>query len=137
MDTDVTVARLRLFALAPREEQVTTIAALRAAEADVRNTMSLGFGGIAAAFLVALVVPSSPIRNEGMIHTVPEWIIVLSTSVVLALIVLAALAPAMVLSARDAVRQERAVIWLRAFEDELARCHRQRGRAARKWQRAH
>jgi len=136
-DTDVTVDRLRLFAVAPHAEHVTTIATLRAAAADESNTMSLGFGGIAAAFLIALAVPASPLLGGRTIDTIPEWIILLSTSVVLAGIVLAALAPAMILSARDAARRERAVIWLRAFEDELARYHRQRGRAARQWQRTH
>lgn len=135
-DTNVTVERLQLFAQATYEEQVRTIATLRAAAADESDTTSLSYGGIAAAFLIALAVPASPLLG-GRVATVLEWIILVAISVALALIVLAALSPAMILSARDLVRRERALVWLRAFEDELARYHRQRGWAARRWKRAH
>ncbi|MGN6221873.1 MAG: hypothetical protein ACTHNQ_20430 [Microbacterium sp.] len=129
--------RLQRFAVAAHEEQVATLAALRAAHADESNSLSLGFGGIAAAFLIALMVPASPVLNGMTLDTIAEWTSLLLVSVGLALVVLAALTPAMFLSARDAARRERATVWLRAFEEELARYHRKRGRAARQWKRAH
>lgn len=136
-DTDVTMERLQLFALDTHQEQVRTIATLRAAAADDSNAISLSFGGIAVAFLIALTVPESPLLGGMTIDTISGWIVLLTMSVVLAVIVLVALVPAMILSARDSAHRERAVIWLRAFEDELARYHRQRGRAARRWKRVH
>ena len=136
-DTDVTMERLQLFALDSHREQVRTIATLRAAAADESNAMSLSFGGIAVAFLIALTVPAPPLLAGVTIDTFSGWIVLLTMSVVLAVTVLVALAPAMILSARDSAHRERAVIWLQAFEDELARYHRQRGRAARRWKRVH
>ena len=134
-DTDVTQARLDAFAVASRMEQVRALAVLRAQAADESAAAKLGLSSVLVATLVVVLAPILAIDIDDRVRENPVAVGIIVAAVVAVLLL--AFAPALIDMARDQARRERAVIWIEAFEDELARQHRLRGRAARRWQKAH
>jgi hypothetical protein len=134
-DLDVTNDRLNAFAAAPRAHQVAVLARLRAQSADVTASTVLTLTSLLLATLLVLAAPLLTVDVDPKVKQNPLLITVLI--VVLTLMLLVAFVPAFIGSARDANRKERAAVWLGAYQDELARRHRLRGREAREWKRTH
>ncbi len=134
-DTEVTRSRLDAFAVAPRAEQVRVLATLRAHAADESDTALRELVGILLATLMAILAPFVALNVDEQLRGNPIFLAVLALAV--GTVLLIAFLPAMIDMARDLNRRERATVWLGAFQDELARRHRLKGRAARRWQRDH
>jgi hypothetical protein len=134
-DSDVSSKRLTDFALADRDVQVAVLARLRTTAADESNTLSLSFTSLLIAILLVIAAPLVTMKVPPAVRE--SWLgqLVMVACTVVLLIV--ALSPVMFFYVMELKRRERAVVWLGAYQDELARRHRLRGREARRWQRAH
>jgi hypothetical protein len=131
MGTDVTGERLDVFANADRTTQLKVLAFLRGRSVD--DTIDLSIFAI----VLAVVIPLSTI---GLPAEIPELTIVgrIVGDLIVALAVVLGVGLSVALPAiRRQERRTRATVWLRAYEDELARRHAQRGRAARRWKATH
>jgi peptidoglycan/LPS O-acetylase OafA/YrhL len=134
-DVDVTTDRLNDFALAGRSVQVDVLAKLRSQSADDSVATQLSIASLVLAIFVVIAAPLITVQPDPALAS--PWWARLILIVALVGVLLVALSPAMWDAAKGHVRRERAVVWLAAYEDELARRHRMRGRAARRWQREH
>ncbi len=134
-DLNVTTGRLNEFALASRSTQVNVLATLRAQSADGSVATQLTIASLVLAIFVVVAAPLITVQPDPALAS--SWWARLILIVTLAGVLLLALSPAMWDAAKGHVKRERAVVWLAAYEDELARRHRLRGAAARRWQRAH
>lgn len=134
-DVDVTTDRLNDFALASRSTQVNVLAKLRAQSADASVTTQLSIASLVLAIFVVIAAPLITVQLDPTLAS--SWWARPILIVALVGVLLLALSPALWDAAKGHVRRERAVVWLAAYEDELARRHRLRGRDARRWQREH
>jgi cation transport ATPase len=134
-DVNVTVERLNDFAVASRSAQVEVLAKLRAQSADDSVTTQLSISSLLLAIFVVIAAPLITVQPDPTLLS--AWWSKLVLTTVLAGVLFLALSPAIWDAAKGHVRRERAVVWVAAYEDELARRHRLRGPAARRWQREH
>jgi uncharacterized membrane protein YbhN (UPF0104 family) len=134
-DVDVTADRLKDFALASRTTQVSVLAKLRAQGADDSVATQLSIASLVLAIFVVIAAPLITVEPDPALTS--SWWARPILTVALVVVLLLALSPALWDAAKGHVRRERAVVWLAAYEDELARRHRLRGPAARRWQREH
>jgi hypothetical protein len=134
-DLEVSRTRLDAFSAASRIEQARALATLRAQAADESAASKLGLLSVLVATLVVILAPIHAIDLDDRVRENPLAVGIIVAVVVVVLLL--AFAPALIDMARDQNRRERARVWLGAFEDELARRHRLRGRAARRWQKEH
>lgn len=134
-DVDVTTDRLNDFALASRSTQVNVLAKLRAQSSDDSVATQLTIASVVLAIFVVIAAPLIAMQPDPALAT--SWWARLILVVALVGVLLLALSPAVWDAAKGHVKRERAVVWLAAYEDELARRHRLRGAAARRWQCEH
>ncbi len=134
-DVNVTVERLNDFAVASRSTQVEVLAKLRARSADDSVAIQLSIASLLLAIFVVIAAPLMTVQPDPTLLSASWSKLVLTAA--LAGVLLLALSPVMWDAAKGHVRRERATVWLAAYEDELARRHRLRGPAARRWQREH
>lgn len=134
-DVDVTTDRLNDFALAGRSTQINVLAKLRAQSADDSVATQLSIASLVLAIFVVIAAPLITVQPDPTLAS--SWWAKPILIVALVGVLLLALSPALWDAAKGHVRRERAVVWLAAYEDELARRHRLRGRDARRWHRAH
>lgn len=134
-DVSVTTDRLNDFALASRSTQARVLAKLRAQSVDDSVTTQLSIASLVLAIFVVIAAPLITVQPDPALAS--SWWARLILMVALIAVLLVALSPALWDAAKGHVRRERAVVWLAAYEDELARRHRLRGPAARRWQREH
>jgi hypothetical protein len=134
-DLDVTSSRLTRFALADREEQVAVLAKLRARSVDDSTTITMGFSSLVIAVFLVIAAPLLTLDIDPVLRR--SWVAALVLTLLIMFLLLILTAPALVVTAREQARRERATVWLAAYEDELARRHRLRGPFARRWQREH
>jgi protein-S-isoprenylcysteine O-methyltransferase Ste14 len=134
-DVDVTSGRLDAFALAPRAEQAVVLARLRAQSADTSGTAVLSLVSLLVAVLLVIAAPLITVEIDPSLQG--NVLFATTTMVALIIVLLVFFIPGIVEAAKDAVRKERAAVWLGAYQDELARRHLLRGRRARRWQRSH
>lgn len=130
-DFDVSPARLAAFARADRDMQVATLAVLRERASDDGNHLAMSFIGIFLAVLIAATITPVVITEPGLWWVSP--VATLAIAVVLLLALLPLLLPAM----HASNRRQQAVVWVAAYEDELARWRTMPGRAGRAWRRVH
>ncbi len=134
-DVDITTDRLNDFALANRSTQVNVLAKLRAQSADDSVATQLTIASVVFAIFVVIAAPLITVQPDPALAT--SWWARLILVVALVGVLLLALSPAIWDAAKGHVERERAVVWLAAYEDELARRHRLRGAVGRRWQREH
>lgn len=134
-DMEVTRTRLDAFANASRMEQAEVLAILRARAADESSAATLGLLSILIATLVVMIGPVITINVDDSLRTNPIFVAALVAVIVIVLLL--AFTPALFDQARYQNRRERAAVWIGAYQDELARRHRLKGRVARRWQRRH
>jgi hypothetical protein len=134
-DVDVTTDRLNDFAFASRSTQAHVLAKLRAQSVDDSVATQLSIASLVLAIFVVIAAPLITVQPDPALAS--SWWARLILIVALLAVLLVALSPALWDAAKGHVRRERAVVWLAAYEDELARRHRLRGPAARRWQREH
>jgi hypothetical protein len=131
-DLDVTLRRVRAFSAADLEVQLQVQAELRRRVNDESNAALFALYGIAIAVVGLFVSPAKGLNLLGL----PIWaslVIGLFLGVVGAAVALPfAIGPVV-----RSLRRERALIWLAAYEDEIARRRGERGLRGRRWRSAH
>lgn len=130
-DLHVSHERLSAFAQADRDMQVATLAVLRERASDDGNHLVMSFAGIFVAVLLAATVTPVVITDAQL-----WWVAPLATLVVGAVLFLALL-PSLLPALRASNRTQQAVVWVAAYEDELARWRSMPGRVGRTWRRSH
>jgi len=125
--SNVTLDNLESFAVAPRGEQVKILAELRKRASDDSHTIELAIVGIAATLIATLVVPDH-VDLSGL-----PLIGALIAGGLLGIVAVLVLIPLLITTAVRSNRREAAMVWLRAYEDELQHWQGLPGRAGRKW----
>ena len=134
-DNRVNTDRVDAFALAPRQEQMTTLAELRSRVKDDSNSVELAVSLALVGALITVVVPLpesiSALQN-------PNWWVAAIVWVLLCLAIGAglfiALLPVLISTMRHSRKRDLAELWLRAYEDELDGRWSRQDRPARRWQ---
>ena len=97
--------------------------------------MSGKAGQAPLAVLLVIAAPLITLEVEPTLRG--SFVFTILAMTALTIVLLAAFIPAIFEAARDASVKERSAVWLGAYQDELARRHRLRGREARRWRRVH
>lgn len=118
-DVDVTPDRLRAFRKAKRRDQLLVLARLRLQIADQSSSLEIALAGLFLGFMALVVAPSS-----GLTFQNGSWAEGLGSGLGLGLGGLIALSPILIPHGIRQGRQERAHVWLAAYEDELNRAIR-------------
>ena len=130
-DSEVTTRRLDLFAAATRDEQVAVLPHLRRRAADDSHTTELTVIGLALTIIATVVLP----QQIDLSDLSPLSGII--AGAIIGFVAIIALVPSLVSSVVHASRRQTALVWVRAYEDELTRQHGRGGIAGRRWRRAH
>lgn len=130
-DFDVSPERLAAFARTDRDMQITTLAVLRERASDDGNHLAMSFTGIFVAVLIAATVTPVVITDAGL------WWVSPIAALVIAVVLLLALLPLLLPAMHASDRRQQAVVWVAAYQDELARWRTMPGRAGRAWRKAH
>ena len=130
-DFDVSPERLAAFAQADRVVQIATLAVLRERAGDDDNHLMMSFAGIFVAVLVAATVAPAVVTDPDL------WWVSPITTFVVGIVLLLALLPSFLPAILASNRRQRAIVWVAAYEDELARWRTMPGRAGRAWRKAH
>jgi len=127
----VSLDRIDAFAELPRDRQLDILTSLRGR--SVEDHLELAMFGILLPIVISVSLSFTKIEPlEG-----PWWvksIIMLALGLLLAVPVVTIVGVPLIL--RD-IKRKNALVWLAAYEDELARRRGMSGRVARRWQKIH
>jgi protein-S-isoprenylcysteine O-methyltransferase Ste14 len=141
-DLHVTRARVEDFASADFDIQLGVLASLRSNADSQEATQVLAVQSMVVAVLaVLLTFAPGIVPHVKAIDYGPFWwlqfIAVSIGVVVLVVVAVIVVIPVLIDQSRFTRKRQQAVVWLGAYEDELARHRSSRGRAARRWRRTH
>ena len=115
-DIDVTPERVRAFGKADYASRLRVLAVLRARDSDQSTTSMIAIGAITVSLLFVLVKPPQALDlTGGVIWVTIAGVVVVSVGIVLMLL------PAIVPGVIGNADQQRARVWLGAYEDEVVR----------------
>jgi hypothetical protein len=131
-DLGVTPRRVDDFANAHFSDQLLVLAEIRRRAGDSSNGTQLAIAGIALAAFGLFVSPAKGLNLFGL-----PFAAALVLGAILGVAGALVALPFIIRPTVRSIHRERALVWLPAYEDALARRRFQKGRAARKWRRAH